>query len=231
MKPDVAPKAGRNSEAVAAATNLRNEIIRIEPNITKEMMNLASKVGGTMDGLQDRIKSTDSLTEKIERDSKRDGVTFAQAAGQVSDAVRYTMLFSEKDYADAAHKIDAQLKADGFDPRIKNFWREGDPYQGINIKATKNGVTAELQLHTPKSLEIKKEIHPIYKVESKTTNIQAKYKLYMREVRYAMRIPFPENRQLLSTIGVQSFQTFETPREAGLIKTTGVDIMETIRGE
>ena len=229
--PDVSPEAGRNPEAVTAARNLRNEIIRIEPDITKEMMNLAGKVGGTMDGLKDRIKSTDSLARKIEDDSKKDDVTFAQAAEQVSDAVRYTMVFSEKDYADAAKRIDAQLRADGYEPRTKNFWREGDPYQGINIKATKNGVTAELQIHTPKSLEIKKEIHPIYKLESKTADAQAKYKLYMREVRYAKRIPFPEDRQLLSTIGVQSFQPFQTPREAGLTKTTGVNIMETIRGE
>lgn len=231
MAPDVSPEAGRNPEAVTAARNLRNEIIRIEPDITKEMINLASKVGGTMDGLKDRIKSTDSLARKIEDDSKKDNVTFAQAAGQVSDAVRYTMVFSEKDYADAAQRIDAQLRADGYEPRTKNFWREGDPYQGINIKATKNGVTAELQIHTPKSLEIKKEIHPLYKLESKTADAQAKYKLYMREVRYAKRIPFPEDRQLLSTIGVQSFQPFQTPREAGLTKTTGVNIMETIRGE
>ena len=231
MAPDVSPEAGRNPEAVTAARNLRNEIIRIEPDITKEMMNLAGKVGGTMDGLKDRIKSTDSLARKIEDDSKKDDVTFAQAAEQVSDAVRYTMVFSEKDYADAAKRIDAQLRADGYEPRTKNFWREGDPYQGINIKATKNGVTAELQIHTPKSLEIKKEIHPLYKLESKTADAQAKYKLYMREVRYAKRIPFPEDRQLLSTIGVQSFQPFQTPREAGLTKTTGVNIMETIRGE
>lgn len=231
MKPDVAPEAGRDPQAVAVATALRNQFIKIEPEITKTMFALADKVGGTMDGLEDRIKSTDSLARKIQDDSKKDGVTFEQAAGQVSDAVRYTMVFSEKDYADAAKRIDAQLRTDGFEPRTKNFWREGDPYQGINIKATKNGVTAELQLHTPKSLEIKKEIHPIYKLESKTADAQAKYKLYMREVRYARRIPFPEDRQLLSTIGVQSFQFFETPRQAGLIKTTGVDIMETIRGE
>ena len=229
--PDVAPEAGRDPQAVAVATALRNQFIKIEPEITKTMIGLAAKVGGTMDGLQDRIKSTDSLTRKIQDDSMKDGVTFEQAAGQVSDAVRYTMVFSEQDYASAAQRIDAQLRADGFEPRTKNFWKEGDPYQGINIKATKNGVTAELQLHTPKSLEIKKEIHPIYKVESKTADPRTKYKLYMREVRYARRIPFPEDRQLLSTIGVQSFQPFQTPREAGLIKTTGVDIMETIRGE
>lgn len=229
--PDVAPEAGRDPQAVAVATALRNRFIRIEPEITKAMMDLAAKVGGTMDGLKERIKSTDSLTRKIQDDSKKDGVTFEQAARQVSDAVRYTMVFSEKDYASAAQRIDAQLRADGFEPRVKNFWKEGDPYQGINIKATKNGVTVELQLHTPKSLEIKKEIHPIYKLESKTADPRTKYKLYMREVRYARRIPFPEDKELLSTIGVQSFQPFQTPREAGLTKTTRVNIIEPARGE
>jgi hypothetical protein len=226
MAKDVPAEAGRNPEAVAIAKTLRNEFLRIEPAITKTMTDLASNVGASMDGLKDRVKSTDSLARKIEDDSRNDGVIFQEAAGQISDGVRYTMIFDEADYTAGVKRVGEQLTADGYSPRIKNFWREGDPYQGINIKATKNGVTAELQLHTPKSLEIKKAIHPIYKLETKETNPQAKYKLYMQEVRYARRIPFPDNRNLLSTIGVQSFQAFQTPRQAQLVKTTKVDIIQ-----
>lgn len=227
MAKDVPAEAGRSPEAVAIATTLRNEFLRIEPAITKTMTDLASKVGASMEGLQDRVKSTDSLARKIEDDSRKDGLIFQEVAKQISDGVRYTMIFNESDYTAGVKRVEEQLSADGYTPRTKNFWREGDPYQGVNIKATKNGVTAELQLHTPKSLEIKKTIHPIYKLESKTTDPRMKYKLYMQEVRYARRIPFPENRDLLSTIGVQSFQAFESPRKAGLVKTTKVDIIHT----
>ncbi|CAB4155505.1 hypothetical protein UFOVP655_5 [uncultured Caudovirales phage] len=231
---DVAPIEGRSPVAVQAAVALRTRIMAVEPSITGMMQDLAKMSGGKLEGLANRVKSTDSLARKIEADANLgyEGDT-TRAAANISDAIRYTMTMPDDQYASGFNNTVKALEASGFELRVKNFWQAGDPYDGANIKATKDGVTVEIQVHTPKSLSYKeKKLHPVYEQYRVETNDTARKSYWDKMVDIASAIPRPANYGAVLTIGTLVIQNFETAREAGLIKSTMVDnIAPKIEGE
>jgi hypothetical protein len=218
MADDVAPKKMYNEGVVAEAEALRAKSVAVEPVVTSEIVKLADSLGTKMVGLEQRLKSTDSLARKISDDANLKG-DVKKASGEISDAIRYTMLASEKNYVGDVARAVQQFKTDGYMPRVKNFWQKGDPYQGINIKLSKNGNLIELQIHTAQSFHAKEHIiHPVYEKYRTEVNNRTRKTLYnnMREV--AGRIRLPDNYSTLLGMGTPVFQKFQTAREAGLVK-------------
>ena len=224
---DVAPDPSRSAGAVMAATKLRNKIIAVEPKITGMMQDLARMAGGKLEGLEYRVKSTDSLARKIEADASKDhNGNLQDAADNVSDAIRYTMTMPDDEYSAGMERTVKALESAGFQLRTKNFWQAGDPYDGANIKATKDGVTVEIQLHTPRSLKVKEsELHPIYEKYRVEKNETARQGYWNKMVDIAKAIPRPANYGALLTMGQLVIQEYETARQAGLIKSTLVGKM------
>lgn len=224
---DVAPAPNRSPGAVMVATKLRDKIIAVEPKITGMMQDLAGMAGGKLVGLQYRVKSTDSLARKIETDSSKDfNGNQQEAADNISDAIRYTMTMPDDEYAAGMERTVKALESSGFKLRTKNFWQSGDPYDGANIKATKDGVTVEIQLHTPRSLKVKEaELHPIYEKYRVETNETSRQGYWTKMVDIAKSIPRPANYGSLLTMGTLVIQEYETARQAGLIKSTLVGKM------
>jgi hypothetical protein len=216
---DKPPSSSRSPQAAAEAVALRARAEALEPEITGKISSLVTERGGTMEGLEQRLKTTDSLARKIDADSEDYGGDRAAAAAGISDAVRYTGVIGDAMYTDGARSIIRDLEADGYDVRAKNFWAKGDDYQGINIKAAKNGVTVELQLHTPSSLDIKegrstkgtpiRSLHDTYEVMRTSTSKAARWKAWSGMVRLASQIPTPQNYDVLLEIGTLAFKTFE----------------------
>ena len=223
--------AVRSEEASAEAVALRARATELEPAVTRSMIDLANANGGKMEGLDYRLKSEDSLARKIDADAEKEhGGDRAAAAAAVSDSIRYTAVFPDSRYTEAAAQTISSLEKDGYQVRAKNFWRDGDDYQGMNLKATKDGVTIELQIHTPTSIDIKegrsiepgepyKPLHAIYEDYRSSTDNKARWKAWDRMVRTAGNIPHPEQYDRLLTLGTESMKRFETAREAGLVKS------------
>jgi hypothetical protein len=230
MAKDVAPVAGRSPEAVAEAKALREQALRAEPTVTKLMTDLVAQSGGTLAGLEQRVKSTDSLARKIDGDANKEfGGDKKAAANSVSDAIRYTMVVPDGSYTEGLAQTVKTLEAAGFQLRTKNFWQPGDPYDGTNIKAVKNGLAVELQVHTPKSLAVKEgELHTIYEHYRSSPDNTVRRAAWDKMVEIAKAIPKPANYQALLGIGQTIVQQFETAQQAGLVKSTLVDIMWTI---
>lgn len=228
---DTAPIEGRDPNAVQLATTLRNKIISVEPKITKMMQDLAEMSGGKLEGLQHRVKSTDSLARKIAADAVDEKCSQQEAAAKISDAIRYTMTMDESEYTAGFERVVKTLESSGFELRTKNFWQPGDPYDGANIKAVKDGVAVEIQIHTPQSLKYKEEkLHPIYEKyrEEKVESVRESHWNKMIEI--ANEIPRPSNYGALLTIGKLVIQNYQTAQEAGLIKSTLVDKLSPMRG-
>lgn len=224
---DVKPKENRTAGSVQAAKRLRDRILSVEPQITGLMQDLAKMSGGELKGLQYRVKSTDSLARKIDADAQKDyGGDHQKAAENISDAVRYTMTMPDDDYTAGADRTIKTLESAGFKLRTKNFWQTGDPYDGANIKATKDGITVEIQLHTPRSLKVKEsELHPIYEKYRVETNETSRQGYWAQMVDIAKSIPRPSNMATLLSMGTLIVQEYETARQAGLIKSTPVGKM------
>ena len=227
MAKDVAPVAGRSPEAVAEAKALRAQALKAEPAVTQLMADLVSQSGGTLAGLEQRIKSTDSLARKIDGDANKEYSGDKKAAAHaVSDAIRYTMVVPDGSYTEGLAQTVRTLEAAGFTLRTKNFWQPGDPYDGTNIKAVKNGLAVELQVHTPKSLAVKEgELHTIYEHYRTSPDNTVRRAAWDKMVEIAKAIPKPANYQTLLGIGQTIVQQFETAEQAGLVKSTLVDMM------
>jgi hypothetical protein len=229
---DVAPKSSRSPEAVALATSLRERALAVEPTVTNLVKGLVAQSGGELIGLEQRVKSTDSLARKIDLDAEKEfGGDKEKASASVSDSLRYTMAVGEENYTEGLASTVNALEATGWQLRVKNFWQSGDPYDGTNIKATKDGVTVELQVHTQKSYSVKeKELHNEYQVYREAKDDSVRRSSWDKMVSIAKAIPRPANTAKLLTIGTLVVQQFETAQQAGLLKSTGVDKLWFMRG-
>jgi hypothetical protein len=209
--------AKRGADSIAAAKKERAKVASIEPEITRDMIDVANANGAKMDGLDQRLKSEKSLARKIddEKDSDFDGDA-TKTAENMSDVARYTMTYKDSDYVSGANRVVEDLREKGYEMRVKNYWQDGDPYQGINISAVHpNGTKFELQLHTPTSLDFKEPTHAKYDKYRESTSPQVRYKEYTSMRRIARQIPKPPPPDGLSAIGDAKFQPFTpTPESA-----------------
>ena len=237
MADDVKPEPDRTPAAVKQAERLRRDAEAVEPAVTSLMEGIAKTIGAdfaVLDGkssLEQRLKSTDSLARKIDADAEKDhGGDREKAANAISDAVRYTLNVDENEYADGVEKTVSALEQTGWKVEsVKNFWQQGDPYDGTNIKLSKDGVKVELQLHTPQSHKVKEvDLHDDYEKYRKSTDNAERRRLWDGMVEKAKAIPRPANMGKLLTLGTLVVQTFKTAQQAGLTKSTGVDIMWSI---
>ena len=237
MADDVKPKAERSPDAVKQAERLRRDAEAVEPVVTSLMEGIAKTIDADfakIDGkssLEQRLKSTDSLARKIDADAEKDHEGDREAAANaISDSVRYTLNVDDANYTDGVEKTIGALEETGWKVEsVKNFWQAGDPYDGTNIKISKDGVKVELQLHTPQSHKIKEvDLHDTYEKYRVELNNTTRQTLWDSMVDKAKAIPRPSNMSKLLTLGTLVVQTYETAQQAGLTKSTGVDIIWTI---
>lgn len=209
---DIAPANNRSKGAVKAAQQIRKQAEALEPEITENLLGIAEKYNGQFVQLDQRLKSTDSLARKIDTIANGEGISTEDAAGTISDAVRYTMTVPDSGYTDATTGIIAEFEQDGYSVRTKNYWQQGDSYQGINMKITKNGITTEFQLHTPNSYKVKeKKLHKEYEVfRVQPIGSPARLASYNKMVAIAATIPLPANYDNLLNVGTLVLQTIES---------------------
>jgi len=234
LAPDKEPDAKWSAEAVAKARAIRERALAVEPKVTELMKTIQENSGGEFVQLDQRVKSTDSLASKIDRDavSEFDGDR-SRSADAVSDAVRYTLKVGDDGYAQSLDSTVKALEASGFKLRVKNFWQSGDPYDGVNIKATKDGITVEIQLHTRSSFAHKEGeggTHKIYKAYQVELNDSTRESMWNQMIKIASGISRPANYGSILATGTLVLQTFQTAQEAGLIKSTPVGNIAVKRG-
>ncbi|MFI9384638.1 hypothetical protein [Kutzneria sp. NPDC052558] len=124
--------------------------------------------GSRLEGLQYQLKGADSLRRKLATEVAAAGGDLAKAAGEINDAVRYTLVLPESGYTAGVKAAVERLQAQGFQvTKLKNFWSRNQNslgYRGINLTvyddATKQ--VFEFQLHTEDSLLAKEAEHDWY---------------------------------------------------------------------
>jgi hypothetical protein len=224
MVSDKEPEQGQSREAIALARGVREKAVAAEPAITKLVQAVADQSGAKLEGLSERIKSTDSLSRKIDQDAEKQYQGDRnKAAEEISDANRYTISVNDNDYADTLKSTVSAFEETGWKVRVKNFWQAGDPYDGVNVKAERDGIKVEVQVHTPKSYQIKeKALHDVYEVYRKSTDDSVRESTWNKMIGIAKRVPRPSNYATVLGVGTLILQQFETAQQAGLIKSTPV---------
>ena len=152
-----------------------------EQIITNDMVDVASDVGGELSGLEYRMKTPESMTNKIARDRAAgevaDGVSDADVASRFSDLVRYTQTGSTETLSQQITQTLSALEAKGY--RINKFKNRFDnPVGGykdimVQLEHIQTGQKVELQFNTPKNLSIKEEGHKFYEITRDLSKSQA----------------------------------------------------------
>lgn len=177
---------------------------KIEPKITSDLSKIAAETNAQMAGLEYRLKTEVSLARKIVKDAEEKSVSLQEADNKIRDVLRYTMLRDEKNFTDGYFATQDALIKNGYRiERVKNTWKDGTVYKGVNtIIADSHGNEFELQFHTRKSFEVKEgELHKLYERFRKLDreeNLQEIAELEARMIRLSSTIPNPRDIDMIT---------------------------------
>jgi len=156
-------------EAIAAGEKLIARTKEYEPEVTSMLEEIATQTRGEFAGLEHRLKKMERLAEKICDDMIEKDLTADEAAAQVNDALRFTLLYDADEFVEKVKETQRLLAERGFvqyDHKWKNFFKPGDDYDGYNtvVHNPETGEKFELQFHTHETIVIKEDCHKMYKI-------------------------------------------------------------------
>lgn len=138
------------------AKQIHRQALSHEPRITADVENAVNASGSKMYGLNNRIKSLESISRKLD------------LGKDIRDAVRYTTISSEKNFVRNYEAIKSKLQQKGYtEIKCKNYFED---YKQGKVKhksvqcnfRTNDGYTFEIQFHTKASQDAKTKKVPLY---------------------------------------------------------------------
>lgn len=173
---------------------------KIEPTITADISNIATKSGGKLVGLENRLKSPYSIKRKIEAEVA-DGFSKSLSLNKIRDAIRYTTVFKENDFVTRYKAMQYLLAIEGYKTIVvKNTWKNDSVYKGVNtFIQNEDGDVFEMQYHTQQSFDVKNGLlHKLYeKFRDPKTPIHEKEKLLLEMRKLSSKIKVPEGVELI----------------------------------
>lgn len=134
-----------------------------EPRITELVVGVAEECGGSLAGLDHRVKGYDSLVRKLSGRLRRTPTRGVEdIASQIYDPLRYTVVSEVDDYLAVHRAVLDQLRRRGVQVvSVSNRWA-GPGYRGINVHLRAGDCQFEVQFHTNESYQIVVETHARY---------------------------------------------------------------------
>ncbi|MGW0591309.1 hypothetical protein [Streptosporangium sp. NPDC002607] len=140
-----------------------------EPAISAEMQAIAEELKATLSGFPQYVlkgpgRYREKLASLIERFPDR---TPDDLVRKISDAIRYTLTFSEDRYVMGIAEATAALQRRGFHRVYQRAtWSDPRAYKGVNTGwRAPDGHRFELQFHTQGSLSAKEATHEVYEYD------------------------------------------------------------------
>lgn len=169
-----------------------NRTVKMEPQITARVMETARQAGMGVAGAKYRVKSRKSYFKKIGRKCNP-----REKGYEVKDILRYTYTASGEELVEKILKVIEMYSNSGYNTvEIKNYWLDGqNPYNGINTTVrSPEGLTFELQYHTPESFEVKNgKMHELYERQRPIKDVSSRAYIelgdQMFELSDSMEIP------------------------------------------
>lgn len=173
---------GASAEAQKAYDDIRSK----EPQISKDMVDVANNSGSAMYGLDYSCKTGSSVANKIERKQEKDpSLTDTEIVKSMGDAVRYTQLTDHDSIASTTKKTVKDLQSKGYTVNeVDNKYQDASSdYKGVHIGAVSpSGQQIELQIHSKESMKVKETIHPMYDIARDTKTPQRVKKALQMEM-------------------------------------------------
>ena len=174
-------KARYSQQCNRLARNIYEKAVKNEPRITRSVQSAVLKAGAKMYGLENRIKTQESIARKIDTDSKEKGITPKEAAKSLKDSIRYTSISNDDDFVESYKKVKNNLADRGYtETRCRNYfdlYKQGKAKhkQITSVYSDGHGNEFELQFHTPSSIKAKEKKTPLYE-EARQVGVEDKRK-------------------------------------------------------
>jgi len=155
---------------------------KLEPKISKDVVDSIEKSGASVYGLDHRLKTEESLSRKIEKDSREKGISMKDAAQGINDSIRYTSVSDDDNFVSNYNKVKESLSEKGYtETKCKNYfdlYRQGKAKhkQVTCVYQDKDGNKFEIQFQTPSSIKAKEAKTPLYE-ESRSKYVDSKRKM------------------------------------------------------
>ena len=170
---------------IKPADNIYNEAKRREPKITKDFTNSVAKAGCKTYGMENRLKTRESIARKMK-------------SKDVKDAIRYTAILSDKDFVKNYNAIKSDMASKGYtETRCKNNFeefRKGNvSHKSVQCNyQTQDGYVFEIQFHTNASQKVKDKKVPLYnEARDPKTSTKRKGELTLQMLEMANSIEDP----------------------------------------
>jgi hypothetical protein len=151
-------------EVRLAARRLVGQAESDEARVTQLMTRAVTAAGATLVGLDDRVKSVQSVERKLRDVLMHDPrLSLDDAADSAHDVLRYSVATESETYASARTAVLAELRHNGVEVVDEiNRWA-GPGYRGINVRLRAGGGGPfEVQFHTWASLEASHATRGLY---------------------------------------------------------------------
>ena len=188
-----------------------------EPAITMDMLEISHELGTSMEGLEYSVKTASSVCSKIERKTDKaikageQPKTATQYVEETGDLIRYTQVAKNSRLAHVTRQTVRKLEQLGYtvDKLDNKYLNPEGRYKAIHLDVTSpHGISFEMQLHSPETLEAGRATHGMYEEWRKPeTSPQRKAQLYSQIKAVYDGLPQPKGIMELASYDRSSVQT------------------------
>lgn len=134
-----------------------------DPEITALLDGVVEETDGRLVGLDNRIKTVESLTRKLNDLIAQNPTRGVEAAAtQVYDVLRYTVVATDNHYMEVHDRVLDGLRRHGIKVVLDDSRWAGPGYRGINVRLRVGDWRFEVQFHSPASYEATKTTRGYY---------------------------------------------------------------------
>lgn len=169
-----------------------------EKNITKDIKEVAKNSNCKLYGLENRLKTVDSIQRKINKKQIEDGKSEKESAIDIHDSVRYTTISDTKDFVSNYELFKKNMSDRGYtETKCKNYFELFNQglvkHKSVQSQfSTKDGFSFEVQFQTPESQEAKTKKIPLYEERRKVDINPKRAKELENEMeKLALKVPNP----------------------------------------
>lgn len=170
----------KDNSASGLSKRVYSKASKLEPRVTKDVSDALKGTSAKFHGLENRLKTKESIKRKIKTDAAEKNISMSEAA-KIKDAIRYTAVSSDKDYVKNYNSIKKSLENKGYtEIRCKNYfdlYNKGEAkHKSVqSVFEDKDGNVFEMQFQTPASQSVKDKKTPLYE-EARNPKTSAKRK-------------------------------------------------------
>lgn len=193
-------------DSAKVAEKLYSDAEKKSKKITSDVESAAKRSGGEMHGLENQLKTKESIERKLNKKVNEKDMDITEAANSIKDSLRYTVIAPTDNFVNMYYDFKSDMAKKGYsetscDNYFDKFGKGEVKHKAVQSNfADKDGYEFEVQFHTPESQDAKDKKLPLYN-ERRTTGISERRakELEKQMEELAQNIPDPKGvRDILS---------------------------------